>query len=274
MSVRFKFKNEKEFTPVICDGFNISVKDLKREIVRHRHLGRTTDFDLEVYNHGDNQPFDNDDALIQKNTSLVIVRRPLPAGSQKVWEELPVGSGHLGTAGSSGKKGDVLPFSKSAKDDLSEEDKLSAMMSNSSEMYDQKNWIKYRGRGMHKPGPHIKCHRCHQMGHFSPDCPLARSGFNGGELKKTTGIPRSFLKPASKDTPGAKINPQGKLVNSVSYSFRLICLWRYFIFISYLFSVYRNYVNSSFVSDMIQNIFLNKKYKPVNKIFPNHLLRF
>ena len=28
-------------------------------------------------------------------------------------------------------------------------------------------------------------------------------------IKRTTGIPRSFLKPATVDTPGAKINPQG-----------------------------------------------------------------
>ena len=31
-------------------------------------------------------------------------------------------------------------------------------------------------------------------------------------VKRSTGIPRSFLQAASADTPGAKINPQGKFV--------------------------------------------------------------
>ena len=35
---------------------------------------------------------------------------------------------------------------------------------------------------------------------------------NGSNVKRSTGIPRSFLQAASADTPGAKINPQGKFV--------------------------------------------------------------
>ena len=34
----------------------------------------------------------------------------------------------------------------------------------------------------------------------------------GNNVKRSTGIPRSFLQAASADTPGAKINPQGKFV--------------------------------------------------------------
>ena len=35
---------------------------------------------------------------------------------------------------------------------------------------------------------------------------------NGSNVKRSTGIPRSFLQASSADTPGAKINPQGKFV--------------------------------------------------------------
>lgn len=84
MSVRFKFKNDLEYTPIPCDGFHISVIDLKRAIVRLKRLGRVTDYDLDVINQQDDKTFESEDKLIPKNSTLVIVRRPLPPNSQKV----------------------------------------------------------------------------------------------------------------------------------------------------------------------------------------------
>eukprot|EP00094_Tigriopus_californicus_P009686 TCALIF_09337-PA protein Name:"Similar to RBBP6 E3 ubiquitin-protein ligase RBBP6 (Homo sapiens)" AED:0.25 eAED:0.26 QI:0/0/0/0.66/1/1/3/0/608 len=209
MSVRFKFKNDLEHTALPCDGFHISVLDLKRAIVRLKRLGRVTDFDLEVINQQDNKPFESEDQLIAKNSTLIIVRRPLPAGHQKVWEEEKLAP-QMNLSG--GGTGSTLSFSHSAGDDRSEDDKLSAMMSNSTEMYDQKNWLKLRGRANYPskfPPATYRCIKCNLPGHWVSECPNTKTGFLGSELKRTTGIPRSFLKPALKDTPGAKINPQG-----------------------------------------------------------------
>ena len=205
MSVRFKFKNDLDFSAVMCDGFHISVRDLKRAIVRMKRLGRVTDFDLDVFNDADNEPYDDEDALIPKNSALVIVRRPLGPNQQKVWEE------EAKAPSTSSSSASALNLRNT--DDLTEDDKISAMMANSTEMYDQKNWQRYRGKALYggKPPSHYVCMKCHQPGHWVTECPLAKSGINGGEIKKTTGIPRSFLKPTSKDTPGAKINPQGTL---------------------------------------------------------------
>ena len=61
-----------------------------------------------------------------------------------------------------------------------------------------------------------KCNRCNQIGgidgksHFIYDCPQGKAN-EGNNVKRSTGIPRSFLQPATADTPGAKINPHGKL---------------------------------------------------------------
>merc|ERR1719412_2122919 len=86
------------------------------------------------------------------------------------------------------------------------------MMSNSTEMYSQKNWVPLRGRnayiGQKVPNTY-KCNRCQQGGHFIYDCPLGKNIPHMADVKKTTGIPRSFLEPATAETPGAKINPQG-----------------------------------------------------------------
>ena len=61
------------------------------------------------------------------------------------------------------------------------------------------------------PPVNYKCNRCNQKGHFIYDCPQKPSKAND-TVKRSTGIPRSFLKAASVDTPGAKINPHGKLL--------------------------------------------------------------
>ena len=86
-------------------------------------------------------------------------------------------------------------------------------MSNSTEMYSQKNWAILKGRnayiGQKVPGSYV-CKLCRSGDHFIYDCPLSNKD-KALPRTKTTGIPRSFLKPATADTPGAKINPQGKV---------------------------------------------------------------
>ncbi|XP_040574515.2 LOW QUALITY PROTEIN: uncharacterized protein [Lepeophtheirus salmonis] len=208
MSVRYKFKNDLEFNAVPCDGFHISVIDLKRTIIRAKRLGRVTDFDLQITNQQTGEVYSTEDGLIPKNSTLIIVRVPLSAGQKKIWEaeKLPQSNPSSHITSSSDKS-----FTSST-DGASEEDKISTMMSNSAEMYDRKNWVVYRGKAAFpgKPPPiTYRCNRCHQTGHWVQDCALIKAGMGGQELKKTTGIPRSFLKPANIDTPGAKINPQG-----------------------------------------------------------------
>ena len=94
----------------------------------------------------------------------------------------------------------------------SEEDKIERMQKESSDMYSQKNWQLLRGRkayeGQRVPATY-KCNRCNQGGHFIYDCPQGNKNTLPNDIKRTTGIPRSFLKPATAETPGAKINLQG-----------------------------------------------------------------
>ena len=209
MSVRFKFKNDLDYQPIPCDGYHISVRDLKKSIVRRKKLGKVTDFDLVVTNSQTNHVYEVDDELIAKNTTLVVQRAPLADGKKKVWE---AESGPTEPADQvSGPTGNTysgipsLNITQSLGD--TEEDKISKMMSNSSEMYSEKHWTRYRGQKAlpegAKPPPHWKCSKC--LGnHWVTDCPFANN-----DLKRTTGIPRSFLKPADSNVPGAKINPQG-----------------------------------------------------------------
>lgn len=84
MSVRFKFKNDLDFQPIPCDGFHISVRDLKRAIIRLKKFGKVTDFDLVVTNSQSLQVYLDEEELISKNTSLTVQRAPLGEGKKKV----------------------------------------------------------------------------------------------------------------------------------------------------------------------------------------------
>ena len=84
MSVRFKFKNDLDYQPIPCDGFHISVRDLKRAIIRLKKFGKVTDFDLVVTNSQTLHVYLDDEELISKNTTLTVQRAPLGEGKKKV----------------------------------------------------------------------------------------------------------------------------------------------------------------------------------------------
>ena len=212
MSVRFKFKNDLDYQPIPCDGYHISVRDLKKSIIRRKKFGKVTDFDLIVTNSQTNHVYNDEEELIAKNTTLVVQRAPLSDGKKKVWEDehVAVDTPDLVSSVTSYSSIPSLNITQSSGD--TEEDKISKMMTNSSEMYSEKHWTKYKGQRAlpegSKPPPHWKCSKC--LGnHWVSDCPFANN-----DMKRTTGIPRSFLTPADSNVPGAKINPQG--VNYIS----------------------------------------------------------
>ena len=216
MSVRYKWKNHQSYKTMEIDGFDISVIDLKKAIVQANKLGRTTDFDLVITDSTTDKEYAKDEDLVPKNSSLIVARHPLPQGQKRIWEEEKAVLNQIASANAD--KGGANLFKNTLESsDLTEDEKLGQMMSNSSEMYNQKNWVQLRGRRAYdgqKVPPNYRCNKCHMPGHFIHDCPTLNRG-HSSELKRTTGIPRSFLEPVDPtkigETPGAKINPQGSI---------------------------------------------------------------
>ncbi|KAF5302547.1 hypothetical protein FQR65_LT00919 [Abscondita terminalis] len=207
MSVHYKFKSALEYDTVTFDGLHISVRDLKNSIMQQKRIGKSTDFDLQVTNAQTKEIYDSDEVLIPKNTSLLIARIPSAQTKPKTWE------GYGGNSSPVPKIDDGGPVSK-AMDlstlDASEEDKIKAMMSQSTQDYDPSNYLKIRGANqMGAVPPNYRCFKCHQGGHWIKDCPLSQ-GTESIEIKKSTGIPRSFMVPVEgPQVPGAMMTPNG-----------------------------------------------------------------
>ena len=65
--------------------------------------------------------------------------------------------------------------------DMTEDDKISQMMSDSGDFYNQKNWLQLRGRNAYagqKVPQNYKCNRCNQSGHFIYDCPQGKNSLS------------------------------------------------------------------------------------------------
>ncbi|XP_063904120.1 E3 ubiquitin-protein ligase RBBP6-like isoform X2 [Zophobas morio] len=208
MSVHYKFKSALEYDTVTFDGLHISVKDLKNAIIQQKRIGKNTDFDLQVTNAQTKEVYEDENVLIPKNTSLLIARIPTSAQTKsKQWE------GYGGDATPPTKLDEGGPIAKAV--DLSsldapEDDKIKAMMSQSTQDYDPSNYLKIRGANqIGAVPPNYRCYKCHQTGHWIKDCPLSK-GPEPIEIKKSTGIPLSFMVPVEgPQVQGAMMTPNG-----------------------------------------------------------------
>ena len=72
-----------------------------------------------------------------------------------------------------------------------------------------------RVRGNNQFGPvpaNYRCFKCHKAGHWIKDCTLQRADDapTVGDIKRSTGIPRSFMVPVDgPQVPGAMMTPTG-----------------------------------------------------------------
>lgn len=102
--------------------------------------------------------------------------------------------------------GHILKSSDLSSLDETEEEKLKTIMAQSTQDYDASKFVKTRSMVGPVPASYI-CHRCGKTGHFIKNCPT-----NAIDVKRSTGIPRSFMMPAKPDQRGALITTNGEYV--------------------------------------------------------------
>ncbi|KAL7290181.1 hypothetical protein TKK_0015891 [Trichogramma kaykai] len=203
MSVHYKFKSTLDYYTVSFDGLYISVADLKKNILQQQKIGKKADFELLITDAQTKEGYHDDSTLIPKNSSLVVSRVPLTVAQKRIRERTELSVTHnINDQTEVGKSVDLTKL------EGSELDKINLMMSQSTQEYQTSNWVKIRGSSQTgEVPPNYRCHKCHRHGHWIKDCPISNEVT---EIKKSTGIPRSFMVPVEgPSVPGAMMTPGG-----------------------------------------------------------------
>jgi protein MPE1 len=242
-SVFFKFKSQKEPTRVEFDGTGISVFELKREIIVKSGLGDGSDFDLFIYTDDNSEEYDDDTTIIPRSTTVIARRQPAAkpgAGraARYVSGKMPI------AAKNAGRKEQVAKssLSKSSSNAISqmnnamtEEEKMAAMFAAQTEQWSAQQEEMSHQTPVFKPGQKRPanvpdheppngyiCYRCGNKGHWIQLCPTNDDPDfdNRPRVKRTTGIPRSFLQKVDKSVVLAQSEgdeskrPSGIMVNA------------------------------------------------------------
>ncbi|XP_009304145.3 E3 ubiquitin-protein ligase RBBP6-like isoform X1 [Danio rerio] len=192
--VHYRFQSRLTHDSLQFEGLNITVGELKRQIMRRERLKFCQ---LKISKAQTDEEYTDDDALIPKNTSVII--RRVPAAGLKSSNRRFVGH-QAGPSAKSSQTGDssllsleqLLKTENLAEAQASEEDKLKAVMYQSSLCYYSSS------EAMTLLGllpPNYVCFHCGIPGHHIRHCP-SKGGSSSAphkRIRRSTGIPRSFL---------------------------------------------------------------------------------
>lgn len=228
------------------EGTGISVFELKRDIIIKSGLGDGTDFDLAIYAEDGGEEYTDDLVIIPRSTT--VVARRLPALKPGAGRAARYVHGRMPTsAKNSSRRENTAKTTKPATTGLAqmstaltEEEKLAAMFQVQSDQWTAQQEEMALQAPVHKPGSKKSanvpdhdppngyiCYRCGQKGHWIQVCPTNDNPEfdNRPRVKRTTGIPRSFLKTVDKSAlqqndgedgikppAGVMVNAEGEFV--------------------------------------------------------------
>ncbi|KAJ4415286.1 Protein mpe1 [Gnomoniopsis sp. IMI 355080] len=219
-----KFMSQKEPRRIEFDGTGISVFELKRDIIVKNGLDRSgTDFDLAIYNQDGSEEYDDDTSVITRSTT--VLARRLPAmrpgagrAARYISGKMPVQAKNHSRreqatkAATAKSQSDALAKMASAQ---TEEEKMMAMFAAQGEQWKSAQEEMSHQTPVFRPGQKkpanvpdheppngYVCHRCGEKGHWIQQCPTNDNPeYNDRpRIKRTTGIPKSFLKTVDKAT--------------------------------------------------------------------------
>ncbi len=228
-NIFYKFKSAKDFDIYKFEGMGIPTWELKREIILAKKLGKATDFELVLTDAQSGIDYADDMAIIQRNSQVVVKRLPVASAGHRA--RTPYGGGNFSMAPpfhhgqSQVGSPRVQPFVASdAPGD--EARQIRAMMAASSSHWEQSQNEMYaaaqqqgsslprrplrpavpaggRGGPVQMPPDSYSCYRCGQKGHYIQNCSTSTgAAVDRTRIRKTTGIPKSFLKPAPPSAAG------------------------------------------------------------------------
>ncbi|ESN93488.1 hypothetical protein HELRODRAFT_103401, partial [Helobdella robusta] len=214
-TVHFKFKSSLEFETLSFTGSEISVADLKKEIINIKNMGKLMEnFDLNITNAQTREDY-KPDAMVPRNSSVVVARVPVLRSSRRdnLRRDLAASPTKIDDTSS------PLEILSKTKDiaslEISEEEKIRTMMEQSNKDFANVNYNRVPRMPTGPVPRNYVCHRCGLPGHYIQNCPRFKDP-NSTEtfprLKRSTGIPNSFMTTVHDiNTPGVLLTSSGQL---------------------------------------------------------------
>lgn len=231
-TIFYKFLHQKNQSTIHFDGTGISVFDLKHEIIVQNQLGQGTDFNLTLYHL--EQPdleYENDQDVIPRSTFVIARRSPsvLKNGKFNNASRYVTGKPRINrkAVASTAISTNTLD-NKQLDESISEEDRIKLMFENQSNAWAQTqdelsthkvvyNKPNATANPEDLPPPGYMCYRCGGKNHWIRNCPTnSDPNFEGKKIKRTTGIPKSYLKTISKEAVEGnnESNPENKITTN------------------------------------------------------------
>jgi len=249
-SIHYKFKSAKTFDTLTFDGSFLAVSELKRLIVEKKGLGKDHACELVLVNAQDSSEYNDESALVWKNTSVIVKRVPSMKQSavgsaigsdvvKKVVYVAPPDVSQIPSksqarrlqmnlnkiSGVNNRNGEGLGDGTNADDPLAsmareqaqqwEQEKQAANLANAGRGGGRGG--RGGGRGTRPdgpPGPGYICFKCNQGGHWIQDCPLAAdTTVEIVRTKHAYGIPQTKLEAT---TGGILVAPTGESTQLVA----------------------------------------------------------
>lgn len=234
--IHYKFKSSLDYDTISFEGAGLPVWELKKEIVALKKLGSFHDFDLVITNAQTGEDYADEYQMVPKNTSVVVKRVPMSSAmlAQRERKQTIQPSSQLNTSISTSKSSLDSNMTK----ETNEEDRIKTMLTQSGAHWDRsseqmaeqqqlshnssqiKRFIPKRNFlnptvATRPPPSTYTCFRCGQKGHYINACPTNEDpNFNPPRIKRTTGIPKTFLKPVSSvEDENVMVTSDGTLVS-------------------------------------------------------------
>ncbi|AET39600.1 cleavage polyadenylation factor subunit MPE1 Ecym_4567 [Eremothecium cymbalariae DBVPG len=225
-TIFYRFRSQKDTSRVLFDGTGITVFDLKRDIIQENKLGDGSGFRLLIYNPDTMEEYEDDAAVISRSSMVIVKRSPATHGtagnaSRYVMGKprvltRPGGGGSTFGGGYGGPSGNVSGSGSGMGNGAggTEEERIARMFANQENQWQETQQAMsvavpvFRshgggpggGGGQHHqddgpPPPGYMCYRCGGKDHWIKNCPTnSDPNFEGKRIRRTTGIPKKFLK--------------------------------------------------------------------------------
>ncbi|SCU94444.1 LADA_0G08570g1_1 [Lachancea dasiensis] len=221
-TIFYKFRSQKGSSRILFDGTGITVFDLKREIIQENRLGDGTDFQLRLYNPDTGEELEDDAHVIPRSSNLEVRRSPA-IKVNGINGRVSLGNATRYITGKPRVVKNTTTASAAniqvSTKGMNEEDAIASMFANQESQWQQtQQEMSGATPVFHKPGgaagqddgpppPGYMCYRCGGKDHWIKNCPTnSDPNFEGKRIRRTTGIPKKFLK--SVDVDPSSMTPE------------------------------------------------------------------